>query len=351
MIDNTVIISTPTHVRAKQTTRGIMGDVAIALAPASIAGIVFFGWMALVIELIAVLSCVATEFCYYFIANGGFAKKCVNAGKVCKKWWKQFDLTSVVTGLILALTLPITVKWYEVIIGSIFAIANVKMFFGGTGKNLVNPAATGRVVMFLSFSVTAFVAANFAPVVDESVLFTGATNLNGLLANSAYGYTQPTNLISNLDLLIGTGVAGCIGETCKLAILAGFIYLCVRKVIRWWQPLLFLAVFGFASVLFMGGLYEKYTFNMELFLPSILSGGAAFAAVFMFTDYVTSPKGVYGQLVYYIAAALLLALLRCLTRIEVASFVILIMNILVPLIDKYCIRKPFGYVKEKKEGK
>lgn len=351
MIDNTVIISTPPHVRSRRTTRGIMGDVAIALAPAAIAGIVFFGWMALVIELVAVLGCVATEFCYYFIANGGFAKKCKNAGKVCQKWWKQFDLSSVVTGLILALILPVTVKWYEVLIGSIFAIAIVKMFFGGTGKNLVNPAATGRVVMFLSFSITAYVATQIGPVMDGSELFTGATNLGGLLANSTYGYTEPTSLVTNLDLFLGTGVAGCIGETSKLAILIGFIYLCVRKVIKWWQPLLFLAVFGCASVLFMGGLYEKYTFNIELFLPSILSGGVVFAAVFMFTDYVTSPKGVYGQLVYYIVAAVLLALLRYLTRIEVASFVILIMNILVPLIDKYCIRKPFGYVKEKKEGK
>ena len=138
-MDNTVVISTPPHVKSKRTTRGIMLDVLIALAPAAIAGIVFFGWLALMIELVAMAACTATEFVYFFIANKGFAKKCKDAGKVCKRWWKQFDFTSVVTGLILALILPATAKWYEVLIGSIFAIAVVKMLFGGTGKNLVNP--------------------------------------------------------------------------------------------------------------------------------------------------------------------------------------------------------------------
>ena len=118
-MDNTVVISTPPHVKSKRTTRGIMLDVLIALAPAAIAGIVFFGWLALMIELVAMAACTATEFVYFFIANKGFAKKCKDAGKVCKRWWKQFDFTSVVTGLILALILPATAKWYEVLIGSI----------------------------------------------------------------------------------------------------------------------------------------------------------------------------------------------------------------------------------------
>lgn len=347
MIDNTVVISTPPHVRGTRSTRGIMGDVCIALAPAAIAGIVFFGWYAIIVELVAVLGCVATEFVYFFIAKGGFKEKCHNAGLTCKTWLKQFDLTSIVTGLILALILPVTVKWYEVLIGSIISIAIVKMLFGGTGKNLVNPAATGRVVMFLSFSITAYVAAKVGAVVDNGEVLTGATNLSGYLLQG-----QPSQL-GVLDLFLGTGVNGCIGETSALAILIGYIYLCARKVIKWWQPLLFLAVFGFTAVLLSGFYFDSYKFDITLFLPHVLSGGAVFAAVFMFTDYVTSPKGVIGQLVYYIGGAVLLALLRYLTHIEVASFVIMLMNILVPLIDRYCIRKPFGYVKEKKqkEGK
>ena len=113
-MDNTVVISTPPHVKSRRTTKGIMIDVIISLFPCAVAGIVFFGWQALVVELTAVLTCVATEFVYYFIWKKGFAEKCKNARYVCVNWWKQFDFTSVVTGLILALILPSRVNWYEV---------------------------------------------------------------------------------------------------------------------------------------------------------------------------------------------------------------------------------------------
>ena len=348
-MDNSIVISTPPHVKSKRTTRGIMLDVCIALLPCAIAGIVYFGWLALMLELVAVVACVATEFVYYFIANKGFANKCKDAGKVCLRWWKQFDFTSVVTGLILALILPATTKWYEILIGSIFSIAIVKMLFGGTGKNLVNPASAGRVFMAISFAaVSTYTAANFPTLNMQSPVFSGATNLSNLL--SAY----PDTNITVLDLFLGTGVAGCIGETCKLAIIVGYVYLCVRDVIKWWQPLLFIVVFGFAAVFMSGFAFIAtggYIFDMKLFLPHLFSGGVLFGAVFMFTDYVTSPKGVYGQIVYYAVAGLLVAVLRYFTKLEVTSFVIMLMNLFVPLIDKYIIRKPFGYVKVKKEKK
>lgn len=348
-MNNSVVISTPPHVKSKKTTKGIMLDVCIALLPSAIAGIVFFGWLALVIELVAVVSCVATEFVYFFIANKGFAKKCKDAGKVCVRWWKQFDLTSIVTGLILALILPVSVKWYEVIIGSVFAIAIVKMLFGGTGKNLVNPAAAGRVFMFLSFTLTTYTACQIGAIgsVESSFVTSGATNLSGLLPSTEH--TDPKSFLGILDLFLGTGVKGCIGETCKLAIIVGYIYLCVRQVIKWWQPLMFLGVFGLTAWLMGGFYYETYTLDAALILPNILSGGVLFAAVFMFPDYVTSPKGVYGQILYYVAAAVLLAVLRYFTNLEVASFVIILMNLFVPLIDRYLIRKPFGYKKVKKQ--
>ena len=324
-----------------------MLDVCIALLPCAIAGIVYFGLLAFMLEMVAVVACVATEFVYFFIANKGFAKKCKDAGKVCLRWWKQFDFTSVVTGLILALILPATTQWYEILIGSIFSIAIVKMLFGGTGKNLVNPAATGRVFMAISFAaVSTYTAANIPALNFESGIFSNATNLSWLL--SAY----PETKVTVLDLFLGTGVAGCIGETCKLAIIVGYIYLCARNVIKWWQPLLFVVVFGFAAV-FMSGFgfiaTGGYIFDMKLFLPHLFSGGVLFGAVFMFPDYVTSPKGVYGQIVYYVIAAILVAVLRYFTKMEVTSFVIILMNLFVPLIDKYIIRKPFGYVKVKKE--
>ncbi len=342
-MDNSIVISTPPHLKSRRTTKGIMLDVVIALLPAAIAGIVFFGWQALVIELVSVASAVAAEFVYYFIYNGGFKNKCKNALGVCVNWVKQFDFTSVVTGLILALILPSTVKWYEVIIGAVFAIVIVKMLFGGTGRNLVNPAAAGRVMMFLSFSLTTYIAANFEPILLESQLFTGATHLSGYLLQGQAGAR-----IEWLDLFLGTGVAGCIGETCKLALIVGYLYLVIRKVIKWWQPLLYIALSAFLSVC-LAATVEGASFDISLFIDYALSGGLMFGAIFMATDYVTSPKGVYGQLVYYIALAVLTSLLRFYTKIEVVSFVILLMNLVVPLIDTYIVRKPFGYKREKKQ--
>lgn len=346
-MDNTVVISTPPHVKSKTTTKSIMLDVIISLLPAAIAGIVFFGWQALIIELVSVASAVATEFVYYFIYNGGFKNKCANAGTVCKKWLKQFDYTSIITGIILALVLPSTTQWYEVMIGAIFAIAVVKMLFGGTGKNLVSPSTAGRVMMFLSFSITTYTAANIGAISADSNVFTGATYLSGYLL----GGNASANM-SLLDMFVGTGVAGCIGETCKIAILLGYIYLVVRKVIKWWQPILYVVLSSFLSVC-LAATVEGASFDIALFPAYALSGGLMFGAVFMATDYVTSPKSGLGQLIYLICLAVLTSLLRFLTKIEIISFVILLMNLFVPLIDTYIVRKPFGYKREKKvkEGK
>lgn len=347
-MDNSVVISTPPHVKSKRTTKSIMLDVIIALAPAAIMSIVYFRLAAFVIILCCVLSAVATEFAYYFIANGGFAKKCKKAKDVCRKWLKQFDFTSVITGLILALILPPTAKWYMAIIGSVFSIALVKMVFGGTGKNLVNPAAAGRVFMLISFSSVAAITSAWAcavgPVSSSSVIVSGATHLSGGLLSS--GGVK----MAWLDLLLGTGVAGSIGETCKVAILIGYVYLAVRKVIKWWQPLIYIVLSAFLSTCLAAA---NAPFEIGLFIDYALSGGLMFGAVFMATDYVTSPKGVYGQLVYFIALAVITSLLRFFTHVEVVSFAILIMNLLTPLIDVYIVRKPFGYKKEKKqkEGK
>lgn len=378
-MDNSIVISTPPHVKSKRTTRKIMLDVLIALAPAAICGIVYFLLDAFILEVTCVAFAVASEFVYFFIAKGGFnvrfansetkqlAKKVAELKKagqpydeaasalkakraelrkaafaksrgVCISWVKQLDFTSVVTGLILALILPSTVKWYEAAIGSVAAIVFIKMLFGGTGRNIANPAAAGRLFMFISFAITTYTAANFGTVIEGSgeTLTSGATYLSGalLIENPNLG------AISLLDLFLGTGVAGCIGETCKLALIVGYIYLVVRRVIKWWQPLLYIVVTG----LMAAALNADFAF----FLPSILSGGVMFGGIFMFTDYVTSPKGVYAQIVYYVVAGILTAVLRHFTHIEVVSFVIVIMNLIVPLLDAYIRRKPFGYKREKK---
>ena len=348
-MDSSIVISTPPHVKSKRTTKSIMLDVIIALLPAAICGIIFFGVDAFILEITAVLGAVATEFVYFFIEKGGFAKKCKNAGAVCKLWWKQFDYTSIVSGLILALIVPPAVAGYEILIGAIFAIAIVKMVFGGTGKNLVNPACMGRIFIFISFpSVGTWIAPNFGAI-SASEITTGATYLSGALLKGN------GDAMSLVDLLFGSGLAGCIGETCKIALLVGYVYLCVRKVIKWWQPLLYVVLSAFLSVCLAAIPEDGVSagFDIALFPAFALSGGLMFGAIFMATDYVTSPKGVYGQLVYYICLAVLTSLLRYLTGIEVVSFVILIMNLFVPLIDKYIVRKPFGYKREKKvkEGK
>lgn len=339
-MDNSIVISTPPHVKSARTTKGIMIDVLIALIPCAIAGIVFFGLNAFITEIVAIAFAVATEYVYYVIERGALKNKLKNFAKISKEFWRNFDFTSAITGLILALILPSTVKWYEVAIGSILAIALVKMVFGGTGKNLVNPAATGRVMMFLSFSLTTFVACNFGPISAESEIFTGATHLSGFLLGG-----NANAQVSILDLFIGTGVAGCIGETCKIAILLGYIYLVVRRVIKWWQPLLLVGVAAMLSTALAATNSGGFDFAL---IPSFaLSGGLAFCAVFMATDYVTTPKGTMGQIIFILGLAVLTSLLRYFTKIEVVSFTIMIMNLLVPLIDRYVIRKPFGYKKSK----
>ena len=338
-----VAVSVPPHVRGRRTTRGIMLDVVIALVPSAIAALVFFQLYALMLLLVCVASAVAAEFVCYFIAKGGFAHKCSRAGEVVKSWARQFDCTSVVTGLILALILPAYTEWYEALLGAVFSIVLVKMLFGGTGKNLVNPAAAGRVFLFISFSLSA------GALLTDGVLETGSTYLSGTLLaggslSGSASYAEPVPTL--LELFLGNDVAtAAIGETCKLAILVGYLYLVIRKVIKWWQPLLCIALSGFVSVCLAatGG-----TFDITLFPDYCLSGGLVFGAVFMATDYVTSPKGVWGQLVYCIALAVLTAVLRYFTHIEVMSFIILLMNLLTPLIDTYIVRKPFGYKRERK---
>ena len=378
-MDNSIVITTPPHVKSRRTTRSIMLDVLIALAPAAICGIVYFLVDALILEITCVAFAVIAEFVYFFIAKGGFNLRFADSetkelkGKIAalKKagrpfedkqaalkakraalnkaaaakmrsvffsFIKQFDFTSVVTGLILALILPPAVNWYEAAIGSAFAIIIVKMVFGGTGRNIANPAAVGRVFMFISFAITTYTAAHFGTIIEGSgdTLSSSAT----YLADALLTDKPDIGAISLVDLFLGTGLKGCIGETCKLALIVGYIYLSVRKVIKWWQPLLYLAVLGLMAA--------ALNANFEFFLPSILSGGAMFGGIFMFTDYVTSPKGVYAQIVYYALAGILTAVLRHFTQIEVVSFVIVLMNLIVPLLDMWIRRRPFGYKREKK---
>ena len=211
MTDGKILkFSASPHVKAPRTTRQIMARVAIALLPAAIMGIVYFGLNAALILALSTISAVASEFIYLLICKNTF-----------KDIVKQFDFTSVVTGLLVGMSIGSNYPWYAPIFGSVFAIVVVKMLFGGTGKNLVNPAITGRIFIFMSFQavVGAWAIPSIGPAFGSSVE-SGAT----MLGNIFSGTVSNSNW---LDLLLGTGVSGCIGETCKIALILGGIYLCI----------------------------------------------------------------------------------------------------------------------------
>lgn len=329
-----LIVSPAPHIKTRRTTRTIMLDVLIALLPASAAGIVFFGWEAAVFIAISLAGAFLTELVWYLIQH----KVWTNSG-ILKDFFRQFDFTSLVTGLLLALCLPAQIEaWYMPLIGSIFAVGVAKMLFGGTGKNIVNPALAGRIMLFISFTaMTMYPAANFGPIATDAANFdpsAGSTQLGNFLSG------QP--MLSALDLFLGTGVAGCIGETCKLALLVGYLYLCVRGVIKWYLPLLYIAATGLFAMALEGG------FGINLFAEAIFSGGLFLGAIFMATDYVTTPKTTLGNIIYFIALGLFTAGLRKAVGIEVVSFAIFFMNFVVFLLDLVIRPRPFGSVKTRR---
>ena len=329
-----LIVSPAPHIKTRRTTRTIMLDVLITLLPASAAGIVFFGWEAAVFIAISLAGAFLTELVWYLIQH-----KVWKDSGILKDFFRQFDFTSLVTGLLLALCLPAQIEaWYMPLIGSIFAVGVAKMLFGGTGKNIVNPALAGRIMLFISFTaMTMYPAANFGPIATDAANFdpsAGSTQLGNFLSG------QP--MLSALDLFLGTGVAGCIGETCKLALLVGYLYLCVRGVIKWYLPLLYIAATGLFAMALEGG------FGINLFAEAIFSGGLFLGAIFMATDYVTTPKTTLGNIIYFIALGLFTAGLRKAVGIEVVSFAIFFMNFVVFLLDLVIRPRPFGSIKTRR---
>lgn len=326
MSDNKLIASTSPHVSSNASTRRIMLDVVIALIPSFIAGIIFFGLKAVLIVLLAIFSSFASEVVFNLCKKVPF-KDAIN-----------IDLTSIVTGFLIGLSLNANSAWYLPVLASVFAIVVVKMLFGGTGKNIVNPAIAGRCFVFISFlgNATSNMVTNW---IIKDGLTTGATVLTDMLTTGLHTLT-----LTNLDLFLGINVAGCIGETCKLAILIGFIYLIVRRVVDFKWPLIFVLTAGLFTVALKG-------FDFAYFMPTILSGSLLFVAVFMATDYVTTPNTVCGNVVYFILIGLLTAGLRLACKMEVVTFTVLLMNFIVPFIDKCIVPKPFGAPKSVAKAK
>ena len=288
------------HIHSGKSTSGIMLDVLLALLPATVLGTVIFGIKALLVIAVCVICSVGFEAIFNVIT---------------KKEQTIGDLSAAVTGLLLALNLPANTPLWQCAVGSLFAIIVVKCLFGGIGKNLVNPAITARVFMLVAFT----------SIATPSFPVDSVASATPLMAEK---------MPSLLDLFIGN-YGGAIGETSTAALLLGGLYLLVRRVISWHIPVTFIGtVFIFSF--FMEG------FSAVSALALIMSGGLFIGAIFMATDYVTSPSTVWGKIIFGLGAGLLTCLIRYFgTYPEGVSFAILFMNILTPYISRFTRRKLF----------
>ena len=308
---NNMIVSVNPHVYAKDTTQTIMRDVLIALFPAVIASILFFGVRALLVEVVCVAVAVVCEWAFE---------------KITHKPITIMDLSAAVTGLILALNLPASIPIWQAMFGSFVAIIVVKQFFGGIGQNFANPAITARVIMLVAFSgaMTNWLPAAFSNAPADAV--TAATPL--AILGGAEG-ALPT-----LGQMFLGARGGSMGETSCLALLIGGLYLIYRRVISWHTPVAFIA-----TVLVLTALLGKDP------LYQVMAGGLFLGAIFMATDYTTSPPTPAGKLIFGLGCGLITVLIRVWGNYpEGVSFSILLMNILNPYICEWTKTKPFGGV-------
>ncbi len=313
-----LVVSASPHLRNKDTTRGIMLDVIIALIPTLIAAVVLFGPRVLAVTATTVISAVLSEFA---------------ARKVMKRHNTIGDLSAVVTGLILAFNLPVNIPLWMAAVGSFFAIVVVKQFFGGIGQNFANPAITARIVLLISFGQA--MGSWTAPLSWRTDAISTATPL------AILGGESTEALPSLLDMFLGVR-GGSLGETCSVALIIGGIYLMARKVISSKIPLAYIGTV--AVIMLIAG-----KFDLEFVAYQLMSGGLLLGAFFMATDYSTSPIKSNAKIVFGIGCGLLTCLIRLFAALpEGVSFAILIMNLLVPHIETIMAPKPFGTVKEKK---
>ena len=305
-MDKLLHLSAAPHIHSGKSTASIMRDVILALLPATVAGTVLFGLRSLLVVFVCVASCVGFEALFNWIV-----KKDQTVG----------DLSAALTGLLLALNLPATIPIWQCVVGSAFAILLVKCIFGGIGCNLVNPAITARVFMLVAFGSMTVQA--LPTIVDTASSATPLTQI-------AEGTTP-----SMTDLLLGLH-GGAIGETCAAALLLGLVYLLVRRVITWHIPVTFVGSVFLLSFL-TGGLDAMTALSL------VLSGGLLIGAIFMATDYVTSPSTPAGKLIFGLGAGVITFLIREYGSYpEGVSFAILLMNIVNPYIDKLTAHKVFG---------
>ena len=313
-------VSSSPHVRAKDSTSRIMLYVIIALLPTSLFGIYNFGLKALLLILITIATCVATEWVF---------------DKIVHKKNTIGDLSAVVTGLLLALNLPVSLPWWEAVIGGVFAIAIVKCIFGGLGQNFMNPALGARCFLLIAFAAD---MTNFNVTRNGVDVYSGATPL-ALIRESG------VSAVNVRDMLVGN-TAGTIGETSVIAILIGAIILILLGVIDLKIPGAY--IITFAVFMFFFGASR---FDFSYVVAQLCGGGLMLGAFFMATDYVTSPITPKGKIIFGICCGLLTGIFRCFgANAEGVSFSIILSNILVPLIERFTVPRAFGQVKEAKKN-
>ena len=318
-------ISSSPHAHSPVTTQTIMRDVLIALIPALLGSIYFFGFRALMVTLVSAAACVFFEW--------GFCK-------LRKLHCKTYDLSAVVTGVLLAFVCPVTIPYWTIILGDFFAIVLVKMLFGGLGKNIVNPALAGRAFLFSW------------PVIMSNWVKVGFSNAAGLLSTAdAVTAATPMSAMhqgalpeeSILDMFLGN-IGGCIGETSALLLIIGFIYLLYRKVITARIPLAYIGTVAVLTFLLPQG-----NDRIAWMAAQVFGGGLMLGAIFMATDYVTSPLTKLGQIIYGIGCGVITILIRYFGGYsEGVTYAILCMNACAVLLDK--VGRPVKFGAPKKEA-
>ena len=322
-----LIVSPSPHIHSKDSTRSLMLDVVIALLPAVLCSFVFYGWREILVMAVSVCSCLLLEWSITRF--------------LLKKPSTLCDLSAVVTGILLGLNLPYTTPWWVVFIGAVVAIGVAKMTFGGLGQNIWNPALVGRVFLLVSFptymttwsqpkslfGLDAVTGPTPLGAINEGLM--QGSSVQDIMAKNGYDYGQM--LFANLG--------GSAGEVCAIALLLGFVYLCVRRVIKPWITLSIFATVALTALIFWGVDPSRYTgpvFNL-------LTGGLILGACFMATDYVTSPMSLWGGIIFGVGIGFLTMMIRYFGSYpEGVSFAILIMNSFVPLLNRAFHQKKFG---------
>ncbi|MFA0816405.1 MAG: RnfABCDGE type electron transport complex subunit D [Anaerofustis sp.] len=331
MSEKLLTVSSSPHIRGKQTTRSIMTDVLIALLPAMVLSAVFFGYYAIVLIAICTATCILAE---------------LLTQKIMKQDVTIKDMSAAVTGVLLALNLPINAPWWIAVIGSAFAIVIVKQLFGGLGHNFINPALAARALLVASWP-TLMTGSAYLPADAIS----SATPL-GIIKEGLIG-TSGTYLPSTMQLFLGgPNVYGCIGEVSALALILGGLYLIFRKVITYHIPVFYIgtvAVFTLIQTLAVGSTFTGSVLTDVL--SYLFAGGLMLGAFFMATDYVTCPATAKGQIIYAIGMGIIICVIRFYGGYpEGCCYSILLMNVATPLIDKLVKAKKYGEVKVKKNA-